>query len=175
METELKGRPVRLGIWFAAIYIVIVAGVYVMTSTSKPDEFGYIWIPFLMLAMPWYSFIARFFTPNWLMPAIPGFVLNAGILFLAGTLLGKRRWSPVGIWLAGIYSVILIAALFIPVVAVKPDSVDLRWLTFLTLAKPWNSFNPYLLLPGLILNAALLYLIGMVIEKLWRPLAKRSA
>ena len=77
------------GICLAAVYTLIVIGAYALATGGKPDEFGYRWIPFLMLAMPSYAFTERFFTPNSLLPAILGFILNASILYLLGMLIDE--------------------------------------------------------------------------------------
>jgi uncharacterized membrane protein len=82
MEAEQKGHPNRFGIYVAAIYLLIVLGVYAITEyNTKPDNVGYDWIPFELLALPWPAISVRLL--------IPGFILNAGILYLLGTLLEK--------------------------------------------------------------------------------------
>jgi hypothetical protein len=82
MNDTGKPRPRRLGIYLAAIYILIVVAVYIGTVSSRPDD-GMEWIPFVFLSMPWYAM-----SPNLL---FPGFVANAGLLFLAGTLI-QTMW-----------------------------------------------------------------------------------
>lgn len=79
--------------WLVAIYIVIVVAAYAFASIGKPDEFGYIWVPFFMLAMPWYVFTEQVFVPNSIQGALPGFILNAGLLYLLAMLIdyGWRR------------------------------------------------------------------------------------
>jgi len=85
-----KGHWSRLGVWLAIIYIATVVAVYFLTAlTTKPDDVGLDWIPFLMLSMPWWYVFTRLITPNSLLPAIPGFILNAGILYLLGMLIGN--------------------------------------------------------------------------------------
>jgi hypothetical protein len=57
---------------------------YSYTSfTTKPDNVGLDWIPFVMLAMPWYAINSQFL--------FPGLIVNAGILFFLGTLVEKVR------------------------------------------------------------------------------------
>ena len=88
METAPTRRRTRLGIWLVAVYLAIVAAAYALAVLGEPDEFGYRWLFFFMLAMPWYTFIEHFFAPNSLSAALPGFLLNAGILFFAGAKIG---------------------------------------------------------------------------------------
>jgi hypothetical protein len=65
-------------------YAFIVVLVYSYTSfTTKPDNVGLDWIPFVMLAMPWYAINPQFL--------FPGLIVNAGILFFLGTLVEKVR------------------------------------------------------------------------------------
>lgn len=81
-------KPNRLGICFAVTYLVIAVAVYTITAvTTKPSNVGLDWIPFFMLAMPWSKIDARLL--------LPGLIINAGILYLLGTLLGKFRRSNV--------------------------------------------------------------------------------
>ncbi|HZD51055.1 MAG TPA: hypothetical protein VE178_20110 [Silvibacterium sp.] len=165
-----RGLP-HLGIWFAAIYVVIVAASYALATLGKGDEFGYRVIPFLMLAMPWFTFVSHFSTTGWLLPAIPCCVLNAGILFVAGRLIG-RRLSVVGAWLASIYLALVIAIYVLS--AARPYNVGLDW-TFVMLAMPWYRVSDLLLITGFILNAGILYLVGALIEKQRRSVAKGDA
>lgn len=65
LESAFKHRKDRTGIHFAAAYIFLVTVVYMFTAcTTKPDNVGYDWIPFIMLAMPWYSFNASLLYPD---------------------------------------------------------------------------------------------------------------
>ena len=73
-------QALRSGIYAAAFYVVIVVAVFALiAANTKPDNVGLDWIPFVMLAMPWYRL-----NPQLL---IPGLIANAVILFLLGTLL----------------------------------------------------------------------------------------
>ncbi len=47
--------------------------------TTKPDNVGLDWIPFVMLAMPWSGMQPGF--------AIPGVLLNGVLLYVLGTVL----------------------------------------------------------------------------------------
>ncbi|MGD0786560.1 MAG: hypothetical protein ABR898_01160 [Terracidiphilus sp.] len=97
MRAELKGHPNRLGIYVAAVYVLIVVGVFAITVSAKPSGLGYEWIPFITIAMPWYYWLPNgtLGAPWYIMIApelcILGITLNAGILYLFGTLLEKLR------------------------------------------------------------------------------------
>jgi len=171
METAPKGRRTRLGVWFAAIYIILVAAALALATIGKGDEFGYRWIPFVELSMPWFAVLEHFFTPDFLLPAIPGFVLNAGILFLAGRLIGKRP-SAVGTWLSAIYLILVIAGHILS--DTNPYNVRLA-LTVEMLAMPWYRLSDLMPIIGVFLNAGILYLIGMLVQMLSRSFARRSA
>lgn len=92
MKVPLKDRPNLLGIYIAGTYAVLVVAVYTITAFAsipslggKPTEFGYEWIPFLYLAMPWALMHER------LPFLIFGFIVNAGALYMLGTLFEKVR------------------------------------------------------------------------------------
>jgi hypothetical protein len=91
METAPTVRRTRLGLWLVAAYFIVVVAAYALAALGEPDEFGYRWLLFFMLAMPWYSFTEHFFAPNSIFGAIPGFILNAGILLFAVTRIDKPR------------------------------------------------------------------------------------
>jgi len=168
MEAALKARRNRLGIWLAAVYIALVVAALALATIGKPDEFGYRWIPLIELSMPWYAFLGHFFTPNFLLPAIPGFVLNAGLLFVTGRLIGKQP-SAFGAWLAAVYLILVIAGHVLS--DANPYNVRLA-LTLEMLAMPWYRLSDLMPIMGVILNAGILYLIGMLVQKQWPSLAK---
>jgi hypothetical protein len=88
-QTGPATRPCRLGKYLAAVYLCLVAALYAFTAHyTKPDNVGYDWIPFILLAMgPWYRMAPGF---SWV-----ALSLNAALLYAAGTLLQKfvRRLS----------------------------------------------------------------------------------
>lgn len=96
METPLKGRPNRLGIYLAGAYVLLVVGVFAFIASGKPSGLGYEIIPLTWLAAPWYYLFL--YTPWWDMDervlCILGFILNAGILYLLGALFEKLRRPP---------------------------------------------------------------------------------
>jgi len=53
MDSEFKSGPPRLGLWVGGIYFFLAAALFTLTIlTTKPDNVGLDWIPFVMLAMP---------------------------------------------------------------------------------------------------------------------------
>ena len=80
MNVTLWNRLNTAGCWLAGTYLVVVVIVFVLTAaTTKPDNAGLDWIPFCLLSMPWYGLEPRLL--------FPGFLLNAGLLYLFGALL----------------------------------------------------------------------------------------
>jgi hypothetical protein len=72
------------GFRLAAIYVLAVVFVFALTAlTTKPDNVGLDWIPFVLLAVPWYLLDTRLL--------LPGLILNVGLMYLLGTLL-HTRW-----------------------------------------------------------------------------------
>ncbi|MGA3069704.1 MAG: hypothetical protein ABSD43_05755 [Terracidiphilus sp.] len=98
MKAELKARPNRLGIYAAAAYVLIVAGVYAATEYGgKPSGLGYEWIPFIWLAMPWYFWVpSSMLNARWYDMVAPelcilGIILNASILYMVCKVLELLR------------------------------------------------------------------------------------
>jgi hypothetical protein len=88
----LKDRPNRLGIHVAAAYAALVVAVFAITASAsipalggKPSGLGYEWIPSIYVAVPWS------WTDERLAFLILGFIVNAGVLYLLGTLFEKFR------------------------------------------------------------------------------------
>ena len=66
----------------ALIFVVFALTAY----TTKPNNVGYDWIPFILLAMPWYRLNTQLL--------LPGLIANASLMYLLGTLL-HTFWSRV--------------------------------------------------------------------------------
>ena len=56
----------------------------------------------------------------------------------------------------------------------KKDDTGLAWIPFFMLAMPWPRIDARLLLPGLIINSVILFLIGTLVEKFWRSMVQKS-
>jgi hypothetical protein len=77
-ETTPRRLPHRLGIGFAAGYLLLAAAVYALIASHPPDD-GLEWLPLVWLAMPWFKLGQAML--------IPGILLNAAILYLCGVLI----------------------------------------------------------------------------------------
>jgi hypothetical protein len=84
----------------------------------------------------------------------------------------KRRRSVLGACLAGAYLVLVIAVYVLIASVTKPDNVGLDWIPFVMLAMPWYALAPQLLIVGFIVNAAILYFLGAIIEIVWRSVTR---
>jgi hypothetical protein len=86
LKPELKGRLNRFGMYLAVSYVLIVVVVFTITLIStKPSNVGLDWIPFIMLAMPWFAMgQAQEFL-------LPGLIANVVILYLLGTFFEMAR------------------------------------------------------------------------------------
>jgi hypothetical protein len=96
LKAELKVRPNRLGLYFVAAYTLIAVAIFALiffhSSPALGGKRGGLeseWIPFLMLAEPWFFVLPGNLGRGWLW--ILGFVLNGGILYLLGTQIEKFR------------------------------------------------------------------------------------
>lgn len=81
---------------------------------------------------------------------------------------GLRRWSVTGAWFSAIYIVIVLTVYTLTALTTVPDNVGLDWIPFVMLAMPWYGMNAQLLIVGFVLNAAILYLLGGLVETVWR-------
>jgi hypothetical protein len=82
MEDKLRRKRNLGGIYLAGTYIVLAAALYGITAYSSsvhPDD-GLQWIPFAMLASPWFEINAYLL--------FPGLILNMLILFAVGMIVG---------------------------------------------------------------------------------------
>ncbi|HYK63245.1 MAG TPA: hypothetical protein VEV85_27660 [Bryobacteraceae bacterium] len=80
----------------------------------------------------------------------------------------RNRLNPGGLCVAAAYVLVPVAVFVMTALTTKPDNVGLDWIPFVLLATPWYFLNPGLLLPGLMVNAVLMYLLGALLHMLWR-------
>jgi hypothetical protein len=83
-----------------------------------------------------------------------------------------RHINPGGLWLGAIYLIAVIVAYAIIAYTTKPGNVGYDWIPFVLLAMPWYRLYPPLLLPGLLINTGLMYLLGTLLHMFWGRLIK---
>jgi len=69
-----------------------------------------------------------------------------------------------GCWLAATYASLVIVVFAVTAATTKPSNVGLDWIPLVMLAWPWPA---RLLLPGVIVNTAVWYLLGSVVQHFW--------
>jgi len=75
-----ESRWNRFGVYAAALYALVVMGVWAWIGVStKPEYVGYDWIPLYLLTFPWVLFKLEL---------ADGLILNAGLFYLLGALVG---------------------------------------------------------------------------------------
>ena len=81
----------------------------------------------------------------------------------------KAILNPVGFRLAGIYLILVLVIFLLTAATTKPSKVGLDWIPFLLLSWPWLSWQggTQCLLPGLLVNAGILYFVGTLFRALW--------
>src|SRR5579875_3347507 len=84
---------------------------------------------------------------------------------LRGTL--KNRISLGGFCVAAAYTLIVVMVFALTAVTTNPSKVGYDWIPFILLSMPWYAMNASLLLPGLMMNAALMYLLGTALDALY--------
>jgi hypothetical protein len=85
---------------------------------------------------------------------------------MKGTL--KDRVNPGGFCVAATYVLIVVVVFALTASTTKPSNVGLDWIPFMLLSMPWYALDIRLLVPGLVLNAGLMYLLGTLLHALWR-------
>ena len=84
---------------------------------------------------------------------------------MKGTL--KDRVNPGGFCVAATYVLIVVVVFALTASTTKPSNVGLDWIPFMLLSMPWYALDIRLLVPGLVLNAGLMYLLGTLFHSLW--------
>jgi hypothetical protein len=85
----------------------------------------------------------------------------------------RNHVDPGGFCVAATYVLAVVFVFALTAYTTKPDNVGLDWIPFVLLAMPWYFLNTRLLLPGLILNVGLMYLLGTLLHTLWRRTMKQ--
>lgn len=84
----------------------------------------------------------------------------------------RNRVNPGGFSVAATYILIVAFVFAFTAYNTKPGNVGYDWIPFALLSMPWYRANAWLLLPGLVVNAGFMYLLGTVLETLWRRVVK---
>ena len=79
----------------------------------------------------------------------------------------KDRVNPGGFCVATTYVLIVVVVFVLTASTTKPSNVGLDWIPFVLLSMPWYALDGRLLVPGLIVNAGLMYLLGTLFHSLW--------
>jgi hypothetical protein len=90
---------------------------------------------------------------------------------LKGTL--KDRVNPGGFCVLATYVLIVVVVFAFTASTTKPSNVGYDWIPFILLSMPWYAINQRLLLPGLIANAGLMYLLGTLLQACWSRIVKK--
>jgi hypothetical protein len=83
--------------------------------------------------------------------------------------------NPGGLCVSATYILVVVFVFALTGLTTKPSNVGLDWIPFFVLAMPWSFLSQRLLLPGLILNAGLMYLLGALFHTLWRCVTRQSS
>ena len=81
-----------------------------------------------------------------------------------------RRRPRLGLWLAGLYLGLDMGLFVVTELTTRPDNVGLDWIPFVMLGMPWSRRDPALAVPGVLLNAAILWALGTALQVLLRSL-----
>lgn len=80
----------------------------------------------------------------------------------------KDRVNSGGFRVASTYVLIVVIVFALCTLTARPENVGYDWIPFILLAMPWYRLNPQLLVPGLIANVGLMYLLGSLLHMIWR-------
>jgi hypothetical protein len=75
--------------------------------------------------------------------------------------------NPGGFYLAVTY-VLIVVVFALTASTTEPSNVGLDWIPFVLLSMPWYALKVRLLVPGVIVNTGLMYLLGTLLHALWR-------
>jgi hypothetical protein len=85
----------------------------------------------------------------------------------------RSRVNPGGFCVAATYVLIVVVVFAFTASTTKPSNVGYDWIPFILLSMPWYATNQGLLLPGLIANAGLMYLLGTLLHTFWCRVIRR--
>jgi hypothetical protein len=86
----------------------------------------------------------------------------------------RNRVNPGGFCVAAAYALIVVLVLVLTASTTRPGNAGLDWIAFILLSMPWYGLDARLLVPGLIANAGLMYLMGTLLHIFWRRVIFRN-
>jgi hypothetical protein len=79
----------------------------------------------------------------------------------------KNLVSVGGLCVATTYALVVIFIFVLTAINTKASNVGYDWIPFVLLSMPWYALNPKMLLPGLVVNAVVMYLLGTLLQAFW--------
>jgi hypothetical protein len=86
--------------------------------------------------------------------------------------LPPRRKARLGLWLGCIYLALAAALFLVTLLTTNPGNVGLDWIPFVLLGMPWSRHDMALAVPGVLLNAVILWALGTALQVLVRNLRR---
>ncbi len=86
----------------------------------------------------------------------------------------RSRVNPGGFCVAAAYTVVVVLVFALTASTTKPGNAGLDWTPFILLSILWYGLDPRLVVPGLILNVGLMYLLGTLLQTFWRRLSSKK-
>jgi hypothetical protein len=78
-----------------------------------------------------------------------------------------------GFYFAAAYILIVIIVFVFTASTTTLWKAGYDWIPFILLTMPWCRFGAWFVLPGVIMNASLTYLMGTLVQALWNRIAPR--
>lgn len=86
----------------------------------------------------------------------------------------RNRVNPGGLCVAATYIIVVAVVFAFTASRAKPSNVGYDWIPFILLSMPWYGIDARLFVPGLIANVGLMYLLGTLLQTLWRWVIKQG-
>jgi hypothetical protein len=85
----------------------------------------------------------------------------------------RNRFNSGGFCVAATYVLIVVVVFAFTASTTKPSNVGYDWIPFILLSMPWYGLDARLLLPGLVANTGLMYLLGTLLQTFWSRVIKQ--
>jgi len=79
----------------------------------------------------------------------------------------RRRVDPGGFCVSATYILVVLVVFTFTAATAKSGNAGYDWIPFILLSMPWYRLDARLLVPGLIVNAGFMYLLGVLLHALW--------